>query len=160
MSDVDPRVLRQCSSELARSDSWSDVSDCGNGLEGLPLGPPTACGGREVGGPGPPNAPNGAESRHERDVTDRLSQSLDLGHGSFDAESKDFDSLPNDCWDGESSRSHSLPHRRHLMVNGNSSPGSGSGTEMEEQDQSDKIKNKLMSAWNNVRHGKFNSEGA
>ena len=110
-----------------------------------------------------------ATSSQENDsasgVNERLTRSLDLGHNSLQRlSSEPGDSLSTSIdyvWDADelidTRRYKSLPHGGVYATTVNGSlPGSPfHGRRAEEPDQTDKMKNKLMAAWNNMRHGMY-----
>ena len=96
------------------------------------------------------------------DIDSRLTQSLDLGHGSLPGVNDSLSTSSIDyLWDSDdvpdTRKFNSLPHGGvySTTVNG-SLPGSplNSRRTPEPPDQSEKIKTKLMAAWNNMRHGR------
>ena len=90
--------------------------------------------------------------------SERLSRSLDIDLGQeWDAlDSASTAQCNHHSYDnakGHARSASSGGDRRvfgHILTN-----GGGSGSDLDEPDQSDKIKNKLMSAWNNMRHGNY-----
>ena len=96
------------------------------------------------------------------DLSQRLYNSLDLGHGSFYM----VDPVFSDGWAGFGGPS-SLPDQSTNMTNG-SIPSSSrtrnhkhfkskpptNGSQQSENEQGYAMKTKLLSAWNNMRHGK------
>ena len=133
-----------------------------NGLSSLP--PDTG------GGAGPSTIIQPPTDEREN----RLSRSLDLGHDSFQRLNSEpgvttTDSLSTSSmdylWDAndvpDTRKFNSLPHGGVYSTTSNGSlPGSPmtARRQTEAPDQTDKIKTKLMAAWNNMRHGEIYSK--
>ncbi len=82
------------------------------------------------------------ESSQQSGLADRMTHSLDLGHGTLGSELEDIESSHSIPWAGSGSRT--LERIRK------GAKSSGPGT-----DQTEKIKTRLMSVWNNMKYGKY-----
>ena len=156
MSQAHPRRRRR-SNNVDSSGSWSDVSDC----ESTSPRSNVNKGRKSVENKSRSSAHSSgaaASTANELDIDgidERLTKSLEfVENGVGDLDCPNPQSLPSDTvWNhyDSPSRSSSLPSSgMHLVQNGANGHDHHNETEL---DQSDKIKNKLMSAWNNVRHG-------
>lgn len=107
-------------------------------------------------------------SSYANDIDSRLTRSMDYGHDPLPLDRMATDPGVSDnlstssidyLWDAddmpESRKFNSLPHSSVYGTTSNGSlPGSPlSSRRSEAPDQTEKIKSKLMAAWNNMRHG-------
>lgn len=96
-------------------------------------------------------------SRQQSSVEDRLSRSLDLGHGSMDTATDGLEGSTSNSIPWQSGRYRTLERSSGIAAtNSGSSIGSqseGLTSDRGGADQTEKLKNKLMSAWNNMKYG-------
>ena len=174
MSQSIPR-RRKRTSVVESTGSWSDVSDCestshrtsgANHMSNVNRGRKSA---DSKGNPSPHHSGAARMSTNDNDDSDidneRLTKSLEwVENGISDLQCNDPQSLPghsDSVWNHYSdspSRSSSLPSSGFHIVQRDQDGADGVGHSSKngsDLDQGEKIKNKLMSAWNNVRHGSY-----
>lgn len=167
---------RHRTSGIDSSGSWSDVSDCDSASVRAEASPRKPAHNEYSKDRGHTSAIVGKDTvfvnPSDYDLSERLTKSLEIVENgqNYDYEYSDPHSLPleslDDDWDfmREGSpmthtRASSFPSSGFFMVqhpdretNGLETNGHSRNSGID-QDQGEKIKNKLMSAWNNVRHG-------